>query len=87
MFEALDYFNRVKTRSSAKKLNDARINLEEVYAKEHKRYAQGKADEIRTAAEHRKKTLVWKTVNEFTGRKGTNEGKIKGKNPEDRIKK
>ena len=87
IFEALDYSNRVKTRSSAKKLNDARINLEEAYVKEHEIYALGKVDEIRTAPEHQKKKLVWETVNKFTGRKGTSKGKIKGKNPEDCMKK
>ena len=87
VFEALDYSNLVKTRYSAKKFNDARIKPEEAYVKEQERYAQGKVDEIRTAAEHQKSKLAWKTVNEFTGGRGTNKGKTKTKNPEDCIKK
>ena len=42
----------MKTRSSAKKLDDARIKLEEAYVKEQERYTQGKVDEMRIAAEH-----------------------------------
>ena len=78
--------SRVKTRSSAKKLNDARIQLK-AYVKKQGIYAQRKVDEIRTAAKHQKSKLVWETVNEFKERKGTNKGKIKAKNPENGIKK
>lgn len=52
MFEALDYSNRLKTRSSANKLDDVRIQLEEAYVREQERYAQGKVREMRTAAEY-----------------------------------
>ena len=44
-------------------------------------------DEIRASAEHQKSKIVWETVNEFTGRKETNNGRIKGKSTEERIKK
>ena len=43
--------------------------IEEAYVKEQEIYAQGKVDEIRTAAENQKSKLVWETVNEFTGRR------------------
>ena len=85
VFEALDYSNWVKTRSSAKNLHNTRIKLEEANVKEQERYAQGKVDEIKSPAEHQKSKLVWKTVNEFTGRKGTNKSKIKAKNQKGRI--
>ena len=52
VFEALDYSNRLKTRSSANKLDDVRIQLEEAYVREQERYAQGKVREMRTAAEY-----------------------------------
>lgn len=52
VFEALDYSNRLKTRSSANKLDDVRIQLEEAYVREQERYAQGKVGEMRTAAEY-----------------------------------
>ena len=42
---------------------------------------------MKTTAEHQKGKLVLDTENEFIGRKGTNKGKIKQKNPEDRLKK
>ena len=87
MLEDLDYSNQVKTRGSAKKLNYARIKLEETYIKEQERYAQGKVDEIRTAVEHQMRKLVWETVNEFTGRKGTKKDKIKANNLKDHMKK
>ena len=44
-------------------------------------------DEIRAEAEHQKSKIVWKTVNEFTGRKETNNGRIKTKSTEEHIKK
>ena len=44
-------------------------------------------DEIRAAADHQKSKIVWETVNEFTGRKETNSGRIKAKSTEERIKK
>ena len=44
-------------------------------------------DEIRAAADHQKSKIVWETVNEFTGRKETNSGRIKSKSTEERIKK
>ena len=44
-------------------------------------------DEIRAAADHQKSKIVWETVNEFTGRKETNNGRIKAKSTEERIKK
>ena len=34
MLEALDYTDRVKTRSSVTKMDDAKIQLEEAYFKE-----------------------------------------------------
>ena len=52
MFEALDYCNRLKTRSSSNKLDDARIELEEAYVKELERCDQGNTDKIKTTAEH-----------------------------------
>ena len=87
MLEALDYSNRVKTRSSKKKLDDAKAKLEEAYIKEQENYAQGKVEEIRAAADHQKSKIVWETVNEFTRRKGTNKGQIKAKSPKEHIKK
>ena len=61
--------------------------IEEAYVKEQEIYAQGKVDEIRTAAENQKSKIVWETVNEFTGRRGTNKGKTKAKRPDDRNQK
>ena len=56
MLEALDYSNRVKTRSSVKKLDYAKtiplVLLEEAYFKEQENYAQGKVDKIKAAADH-----------------------------------
>ena len=76
-----------KTRSSAKKLEDARKELEEAYALEQGRYVQEIVNVISNAAEHQQSKVVWETVNEVTGRKGTNWGIIKAKSPEDRIRK
>lgn len=65
VFEALDYFNWVKTRRSVIKLDDTTINPGKTYIKEQERYVQGKVIKIRTAAKHKKSKLVWDTVNEF----------------------
>ena len=86
MLKALDYSNRVKSRSSVKKLNDAKIQLEKSYFKEKENFAQGKVDKIRAASDHQKSKIVWETVNEFSGRKGTNKGRIKAKSPEETSK-
>ena len=76
-----------KTRSSAKKLEDARKELEEAYALEQGRYVQEIVNVISNAAEHQQSKVVWETVNQFIGRKGTNRGIIKAKSQEDRIRK
>ena len=44
-------------------------------------------EEIKAAADHQKSKIVWETVNEFTGREETNNGGIKAKSTEERIKK
>ena len=44
-------------------------------------------DEIRAVADHQKSKIVWETVNEFTGGKETNNGRIRAKSTEERIKK
>ena len=44
-------------------------------------------DQIRAAADHQKSKIVWETVNEFSGRKETNNGRIKAKSTEECIKK
>ena len=46
VLEALDYSNCVKTRSSVKKLDDAKIQLEEAHFKEQENYARRKVDKI-----------------------------------------
>ena len=85
ILEALDYCNHVKTRSSVKKLEDAKIL--EAYFKEQEDYAQGKMVKIIAAADHQKSKIVWETVIEFTGRKETNKSRIKAESPEEQIKK
>ena len=85
--EAFNESTQRKTRNSAKKLHDARKELEDGYALEQERYAQEKVNSISNAAEYQKSKLVWETVNEFTGKKGTNRGRIKAKSTKDRVKK
>ena len=85
--EAQKSLNTLKTRSRLKEVEDARMELEEVYNREQEKYLESKAEEIETAAEHRKSNIVWGIVNEVSGRKGTDSGKIKAKNPQERIQK
>ena len=65
VFEALDYFNWVKTRRSVIKLDDTKIKPGKTYIKEQERCVQGKVVKIRTAVKYKKSKLVWDTVNEF----------------------
>ena len=76
-----------KTRKRTANLENAKKELQDAYDLEQENYAKEKVDLIGNAAEHQKSKLVWETVNEFTGRKGTSTGKIKAKSPEDRMRK
>mgnify|MGYP001796844035 CR=1 FL=1 len=62
MLEALDYSNRVKTRSTKKKLDHAKAKIEKVYIEEQDNYAQGNVEEIRAAADLLKAKIVWETI-------------------------
>ena len=76
-----------KTRGSLAKLEEAKKELQEAYDLEQENYVNEKIHEITNAVEHQKSGLAWETVNELTGRKGTNRGRIRAKSPEDRVKK
>ena len=76
-----------KTRGSVAKLEEAKKELQEAYDLEQEKYVNEKVHAIANAIEHRKAGLAWETVNELTGRKGTNRGRIRAKSPEDRVKK
>ena len=76
-----------KTRRSVAKLEDAKKELQEAYDLEQEKYVNEKINAITNAIEHQKSGLVWETVNELTGRKGTNKGRIKANSPEGRVKK
>ena len=69
------YFEKTK-----KELNDA-------YKQELKSYVDTKINIINNALEHQRSRLAWEAVNEITGRKNTPTGKIKAKNPEERLEK
>ena len=71
-----------KTRGSLAKLEEAKKELQEAYDLEQEKYV----NEIANAVEHQKSGLAWETVNELTGRKGTNRDRIRAKSPEDRVK-
>ena len=87
MKDTLNAVNQRETRSNVKGLQGAKKQLEEAYIKEQESYARGKINKIESAAEHQKFKLVWGTLNEFTGRKSANVGKITAKSPQDHVQK
>ena len=78
---------RRKTRSSMAKLAEAKIEFQNAYDTEQERYVLEKVNTITNSIEHCKSGLAWKTVNELTGRKGSNKGRIKAKHPAERLQK
>ena len=73
-------------KSTAKLENDTK-ELQEAYDLEQENYSREKVSYICNTAERQKSKLVWETVNEFTGRKGTSTGKIKAKSPDEWMSK
>ena len=87
MKKAHDVCLRRSTRSSVAKLEEAKQDLHESYEQEQEKYVNEKIHAIADAIQHQKSGLAWETVNELTGRKGTNKGRIKAKSPEERVSK
>ena len=60
--------------------------LDEAYLKEQEDYVKEKVTTIENAHINQQSRLAWATINEVTGRKKTNAGKIKAKSTEERVK-
>lgn len=61
--------------------------LNKLYDKEKIKYVNEKVQAIANDMERQVTKLTWETENKITDRKGTNNNRLMGKNPEDRIKK
>ena len=85
--EAYESSTRRLTRANKSALDNAKQKLDEAYKQELEAYIQEKTNIIQHAAENQQSSLAWATVNEITGRKKTDRGKLKAKNPKDRIQK
>ena len=76
-----------KTRNSTDKLKKAKRELQEAYELEQEKYIKEKINDISNYVEHQRSRIAWQTVNELTGRKGSNKGRIRAVSPEERVKK
>lgn len=76
-----------RTKNAADKANfsDAIKDLDALYLQKQASYVEGKIDEINAAHHQRRSKTVWKVVNEVTGRKKSDSGRLKALNPSDRI--
>ena len=87
--------DRVKEASKAKriselpedkkKLKDTIAELESLYQQKQEEYVKKKSREIEDAHYNHKSSLVWKTVNEISGRKKNDTGRLNVANPEERL--
>ena len=68
------------------RVDDAKAELDKAYSMEQKRYIEEKISNIERAHVKPRARLVWATVNEVTGRKKSNEGRLKANSPEERLK-
>lgn len=78
--------NSKRTRATVRELEEAKQELEECYIKAQEKYIERKVEEIENATESKQSRVVWDTVNEISGRKATNRGKLKADNPAERVK-
>ena len=78
--------NSKRTRASVKRLEEAKKELEECYVKAQEKYIEKKVEEIENAIECKQSKVAWNTVNEISGRKTSNKGKLKADNPAERVK-
>ena len=62
------------------------VLLRETYENEQTEYIQRKIDEITNAVSYQKSATAWKTVNEISGRKNSNNAKLKATSQEERVK-
>ena len=68
------------------RVEEAKVELDKTYSMEKKRYVEEKICIIETAHVNHQARHVWATVNEVTGRKKSNEGRIRANSPEERLK-
>ena len=87
MKNAYESSARRLTRANTSTLGNAKQQLDEAYKQELEAYIQEKTNIIQHAAENQQSSLAWANVNEIPGRKNTDRGKLKAKDPTDRIQK
>ena len=78
--------NRNKTAATIKNAKIAQQNLDELYKEEKEKYIQSQIDEIKGAADNKKSSSAWSTINRITGRKKSNKSRLKAKDDEERLK-
>ena len=68
------------------RVGDAKAELDKAYYMEQKRYVEHKISIIETAHVNHQARRVWATVNEVTGQKKSNEGRLRANSPEEQLK-
>ena len=74
------------TEDSNANLESAKQELENAYIAEQEKYIKEKIEILENAHANRKSRMAWSIINEISGRKKTNTGRIKASSPEERIK-
>ena len=72
------------TRENPKYM-EAIQELKDIYDQEQTEYIKSKIDIIKNASINKQSRIAWQTVNEISGRKTTNQSKLRAKNDEERI--
>ena len=67
-------------------VEDTKAELDKAYSMEQKRYVEEKISIIETAHVNHQARHVWVTVNEVKGQRKSNEGRIRAKSSEERLK-
>ena len=77
--------NRNNKPDNVEKTKTATKPLENTYQTEQQKYMQNQVDEIKSAADNRKSSLVWIIINKISGRKKTNISRLRAQNDDERL--
>ena len=73
------------TLGNMEAFNKSKHDLKKAYEDELKNYILGKTELIKQSSENKKSSIAWQAVNEITGRKIVQQGKLKAASQKDRL--
>ena len=79
--------NKNPSAAASLEVKEAIAQLKIAYEETNQEYVQNKINEIKQAADNKQTALAWKIVNEISGRKSSNRGRLKATSQEDRLDK